>query len=90
MSKLLFHTHGNTLLLQQWYNLSYPQIEREIRGRISFMKFLRYPEKLPDGNTIWYFRERLSKNGKDRSVFNEIRDQIMAKRIRIRKGTSKS
>jgi IS5 family transposase len=75
------------LLLQQWYNLSDPQIERKIRGRISFMNFLGYPEKLPDRNTIWYFRERLSKTGKYRLVFNEIRDQIMAKRIRIKKGT---
>ena len=75
------------LLLQQWYNLSDPQIEREIRDRISFMKFLGFPEKFPDRNTIWYFRERLSKTGKDRLVFNEIRDQIMAKRIRIKKGT---
>jgi IS5 family transposase len=75
------------LLLQQWYNLSDPQIEREIRDRILFMKFLGYPEKLPDRNTIWHFRERLSKTGKDRLVFNEIRDQIMAKQIRIKKGT---
>jgi len=74
------------LLLQQWYNLSDPQVVREIRDRISFLNFLGYPEKLPDRNTIWYFRERLSKTGKDRLVFNEIRDQIMAKRIRIKKG----
>ena len=75
------------LLLQQWYNLSDPQVEREIRDRISFMNFLGYPEKLPDRNTIWYFRERLSKTGKDRMVFNEIRDQIMARHISIKKGT---
>ena len=75
------------LLLQQWYNLSDPQVEREIRDRISFMNFLGYPGKFPDRNTIWYFRERLSKTGKDRLVFNEIRDQIMANHIRIKKGT---
>ena len=75
------------LLLQQWYNLSDPQIEREIGDRISFMNFLGYPDKLPDRNTIWYFRERLSKTGKDRLVFNDIRDQIMTKRIRIKPGT---
>ncbi len=75
------------LLLQQWYNLWDPQIEREINDRISFMKFLGFPEKLPDRNTIWFFRERLSKTGKDRLVFNEIRDQILARKIRIRKGT---
>ena len=28
------------LLLQQWYNLSDPQVEREIPDRISFMNFL--------------------------------------------------
>ncbi len=75
------------LLLQQWYNLSDPQVEREIRDRISFMNFLGYPEKLPDRNTIWHFRERLWKTGKDRLVFNEIRDQIMARHIRVKKGT---
>ena len=76
-----------TLLLQQWYSLSDPQIERDIRDRIPFMKFLGFPEKLPDRTTIWYFRERLSKTRKDRLVFNEIRDQVMSKRIRIKKGT---
>ena len=75
------------LLLQQWYNLSDPLVEREIRDRISFINFPGYLEKLPDRNTIWHFRERLSKTGKDHLVFNEIRDQIMAKRIRIKKGT---
>ncbi len=44
------------LLLQQWYSLSDTQIERDIRDRISFMKFLGFPEKLPDRNTIWYFQ----------------------------------
>ncbi len=52
--------------------------------RISFMKFLGFPEKLPDMNTIWHFRERLAKTGKDRLVFNNM-DKIMAKMIR--KGT---
>ena len=75
------------LLLQQWYSLSDPQIEREIRDRISFLNFLGYPDRLPDRNTIWYFRERLSKTGKDRLVFNEIKEQIMAKHIRIKRGT---
>ena len=44
------------LLLQQWYNLSDPQVEREIRDRISFLNFLGYPEKLPDESTLWCFR----------------------------------
>jgi len=40
------------LLLRQWCTLSDPQVEREIRDRISFMNFLGYPEKLPYRNTI--------------------------------------
>ena len=75
------------LLLQQWCNLSDLQVEREIRDRISLLNFLGCPEKLPDRNTIWYFLGRLSKTGKNRLVFNEIKHQIMAKRIRIMKGT---
>jgi len=66
------------LLLQQWYNLSDPQIEREIRDMISFLNFLGYPEKLPDRNTIWYFRERLSKTGKDMLVFNKRSDHVQS------------
>jgi len=62
-------------------------VGREIRDHIPFMNFLGYPGKLPDRNTIWYFRERISKTGKDRLVFNEIRDQIMARHISIKKGT---
>jgi IS5 family transposase len=50
-------------------------------------ELLREPDKFPYRNTIWYFRERLSKTGKDRLVLNETKDQIMAKRIRIKKGT---
>ena len=76
-----------TLLLQQWYNLSEPQVEREIRDRISFMNFLGDPEERMDRNTIGYFRERLSKTGKDRLVFNEIKEQIMAQHILIKRGT---
>ena len=75
------------LLLKQWYSLSGHQIERVIRDRISFMNFLVFPEKFTDRNNIWYSRERLSKTGKDRLVFNEIRDQVMSKRIRSKKGT---
>ena len=58
-----------------------------VNDPLAFMNFLDYPDLLPDAKTIWYFRERLSKTGKDRLVFNEIRDRIMEKHIRIKKGT---
>ncbi|MEM0136066.1 MAG: transposase [Thermoplasmatales archaeon] len=75
------------LLLQQWYDLSDLKIGREVSDRISFLNVRRYPEKLPNRDTIWYFCERIYRTGKDRLVFNDTRNQIMAKRIIIRKGT---
>jgi|GEM_PF-4520855 len=59
------------LFLQSLYNLSDQQAEKEIHDRISFMNFLDYPDILPDSKTIWFFRERLLKTGRDRIVWNE-------------------
>lgn len=47
------------LVLQQWYGLSDQAMERGIADRLSFMKFLGFPETIPDSTTIWLFRERL-------------------------------
>ena len=46
------------LLLQQWYGLSDMEAEKQIADRISFMKFLSFPDSIPDSRTIWLFRER--------------------------------
>ncbi|WP_393972052.1 transposase [Oxyplasma meridianum] len=74
------------LLLKQWYNPSNPQVEREIRNCISFLNFIGYHDSLLDRITIWYFMERISKTGEGFHIFNEIRDQFMAKKIRVKKG----
>ena len=76
------------LFLQSLYNLSDQQAEKEIHDRISFMNFLDYPDILPDSKTIWFFRERLSKTGRDRIVWNELQRQLDSKGIKIRKGTA--
>ena len=36
------------LVLQSMYDLPDPELERQANDRISFMKFLDYPEKVPD------------------------------------------
>jgi len=36
------------LVLQQWYGLSDPQLEREAYDRLSFRHFLGYPTSIPD------------------------------------------
>ena len=76
------------LFLQSLYNLSDQQAEKEIHDSISFMNFLDYPDILPDSKTIWFFRERLSKTGRDRIVWNELQRQLDSKGIKIRKGTA--
>ncbi|MCK9632842.1 MAG: IS5 family transposase [Methanoregula sp.] len=75
------------LVLQSMYNLSDPELERQANDRISFMKFLDYPEKIPDQTTVWYFRERLAKTGKDKAIWEELQRQLDAKGLKIRKGT---
>jgi IS5 family transposase len=52
------------------------------------MNFLDYPDILPDSKTIWFFRERLSKMGKDRVIWNELQRQLDSKGIKIRKGSA--
>ena len=36
------------LVLQKWHGLSDPEIETQITDRISFRKFLGFPDKIPD------------------------------------------
>jgi IS5 family transposase len=77
------------LVLQSIYNLSDPELERQANDRISFMKFLDFPEKIPDQTTVWYFRERLAKTGKDKAIWKELQRQLEVKGLEIRKGRSR-
>ena len=61
------------------------QAETLIKDRISFMNFLDYPDQYPDARTIWLFRERLSKTGKDRIIWNELQRQLESKGIKVKK-----
>lgn len=74
------------LVLQSFYGLSDPEIERQANDRISFRKFLGFPEKIPDHTTLWYFRERLMKSGKENAVWEMLQNQLDTKGLRIRKG----
>jgi IS5 family transposase len=46
--------------------------ETIIRDSISFMNYLDYPDLMPDAKTIWYFKERLSKTGRDTVICHEL------------------
>jgi IS5 family transposase len=74
------------LVLQAWHGLSDPELERQVMDRISFRKFLGFPDTVPDCTTVWFFRERLLKAGKDKEIWRELDRQLDAKGLRVRKG----
>jgi IS5 family transposase len=75
-----------TLVLQEWHGLSDPELERQIADRISFRKFLVFPETIPDFTTVWAFRERLNKKGKDKDIWKELQRQLDSKGLKVKKG----
>ena len=74
------------LVLQAWYGLSDPEVERQIADRLSFQRFLGFPVSAPDYCTVWKFRERLAESGRDRLVWEELQRQLDLKGLRVRKG----
>ncbi len=74
------------LVLQAWYGLSDPELERQVADRISFQRFLGYPESAPDFSTVWRFRERLAVSGKDRLIWDELQRQLDAEGLKVEKG----
>jgi IS5 family transposase len=43
------------LVFQQWYGLSDQAMECGIADKLSFMKFVGFPDTIPDSTTIWLF-----------------------------------
>lgn len=50
------------------------------------MKFLGFPETMPDYSTAWYFRERLTKTGKDQEIWEKLQRQLNSKGLVVKKG----
>jgi len=76
------------LVLQAWYGLGDEETERQAVDRLSWRRFLGYPDKVPDSTTIWLFRERLAETGKDKLVWDELQRQLDEKGLRVRKGVA--
>src|SRR6267142_135188 len=64
------------LVLQSLYNLSDEQIEYQVRDRLSFTRFVRLgiEDSIPDGTTLWLFRETLVPVPKQRNSRDENED----------------
>ena len=74
------------LFLQSIYNIVDESMETEIYDSVRFINFLDYPERVPDQNTIWLFRERLFKTDKDKALWKDIWRQFKEKGITVRNG----
>lgn len=75
------------LILQQWYGLSDLEIERQMVERIWFMSFLGSANPFPDSRTIWLFKERMEKTGKDEVVWGQLQKQLDAMGLNVMRGT---
>lgn len=69
------------LILQSLYNLSDEQIEYQVRDRLSFTRFLglQLEDGIPDGTTLWVFREKLSQAGVIKTLFERFDQHLNAK-----------
>jgi transposase, IS5 family len=69
------------LVLQSLYNLSDEQVEYQVRDRLSFTRFLRLgiEDRIPDGTTLWLFREALAKAGLIEKLFARFGQHLEAK-----------
>jgi len=74
------------LVLQQWYGLSDPELERQAMDRINFRRFLGFPGVIPDSTTVWLFRERLMETGRDWPIWEELQRQLDMKGLKVKKG----
>jgi len=76
------------LVLQSLYNLADEQLEYQIRDRLSFMRFLGLDlmSRIPDGTTVWLFRERLKELGLMKPLFDQFGDYLAASGYQARSG----
>jgi IS5 family transposase len=76
------------LVLQSLYNLSDEQVEYQVRDRLSFTRFLRLgiEDSIPDGTTLWLFRETLAKAGLIEKLFERFGQHLEAKGYAARGG----
>ena len=75
-----------TLILQHLYGISDEELEYQIADRISFQKFLGFPQTIPDHSTIWRFRKYLSEADPHDKVWSELGRQIQKKGIQYSRG----
>ena len=76
------------LLLEQWYNLSDPEMEEALKDRISFRRFvgLGLQDDTPDHSTISRFRSGLAELGVSERLFKELEKQLQRRGLILKIG----
>ena len=76
------------LLLQSWYGLSDPGLEKQLARDLMFRRFagLGLSEGVPDHSTIWRFRNALTQEGRLETLLGEINRQLSDQGLYIKAG----
>jgi len=76
------------LLLQSWYKLSDPALEKQLARDLLFRRFvaLDIAESVPDHSTFWRFRQTLERLSLMEKLLNEINDQLTDQGLYIKSG----
>lgn len=79
---------SKALLLQSWYGLSDPGLEKQLARDLMFRRFINLglSEGVPDHSTIWRFRNTLAKQGLLDTLLAEVNRQLSAKGLYIKAG----
>lgn len=75
------------LLLQSWYKLSDPQLEKQLARDLLFRRFvgLGLDQSVPDHSTLWRFRQKLADGVWD-ALLQEINGQLSRQQLYIKAG----
>ncbi|NOR68562.1 MAG: IS5 family transposase [Methylomarinum sp.] len=76
------------LLLQSWYSLSDPKLEKQLARDLMFRRFINLglSEGVPDHSTIWRFRNLLNKQSLLEPLLVEINEQLAEQDLFIKMG----
>lgn len=76
------------LLLQSWYNLSDPQLEKQLARDLLFRRFvgLSLSESVPDHSTLWRFRNHPDVVALQATLLAEVNQQLIARGLLIQQG----
>lgn len=76
------------LLLQSWYNLSDPQLEKQLARDLLFRRFveLDLSASVPDHSTFWRFRQTLEQTDLLKQLLSEINQQLSGQGVYIKSG----